>query len=228
MQKNDASLFILVFLVPLTTILIVRTYLENRRSRGNPLRKFGVCLGAAGMLGFLATFWLAAFPLEFLNHVELPNMLGGTRLVAPDGRVFVVSWPISRVQRYGPEGFEKGFSYRGKATVLGISDNGNVLICTYREAMKFSPDGVEIPPREPCSDGTIKFSSSTYQSRAKVPAIALNWASALAVPLWHPIVGWLIALFGGLIAYSASSDIRRDKVGALGSGTESNNTPSSS
>src|SRR5215467_11050791 len=43
-------------------------------------------------------------------------------------------------------------------------------------------------------------------SDAKVPTIAFNWFSALAVPLWHPVAGWVIALSGYLLFKFSSYD----------------------
>jgi hypothetical protein len=40
---------------------------------------------------------------------------------------------------------------------------------------------------------------NSSQRTAKVPAIAFNWISALAVPLWHPVAAWIIGLFGVLL-----------------------------
>lgn len=94
-----------------------------------------------------------------------------------------MSWAIARVQRYGPDGFEMGFNYGGhKAKRLGISESGNILICFGSDQLVvFTRDGVELLPRKPCSDGFVP-SPLTYTSHAKVPAIAFNWLSVLAVP----------------------------------------------
>ena len=198
------SILPLAILMILTTIFVVRIYREFGRSKNNPFKIFGICVAAAGVFGFLGAFWIATLPMAFLDHFELPNMLGADHLTAPDGRVFIVSSPILRVQRYGPDGFERGFSYKRKAFHFGMSASGNVLICaTGDELITYSPDGVEVPPRASCPQGVIA-STSWYPSHAKVPAIAFNWFSALAVPLWHPIAGWLVAAFGGFWFWLAS------------------------
>jgi hypothetical protein len=109
-----------------------------------------------------------------------------------------VSSPIARVQRYGPNGFEMGFLYGRKAFEFGMSPSGNILICaTGKELLTYSPDGNEVLPRGSCKDG-FGASWSSYPSRARVPTIASNWLSALAVPFWHPVAAWLIALLTGL------------------------------
>ena len=167
----------------------------------NLARMLAFCITLVGLLGFLGAAWINFFPPEPLDHFELPNTIGGDRLTAPDGRVFVVSPPTARVQRYGPEGFEKGFSYQHKASAFGMSASGNVLICSSGQLIAFSPDGAEVPPRGSCPNGTLGSTLSSYQSHAKVPAIAFNRFSALAVPLWHPLVGWFVAAFGGLLLW---------------------------
>jgi hypothetical protein len=157
-----------------------------------------------GVVGFLQPFWL--FPAEFLNRVELPNTLEAVRITAPDGRVFIASEPFSRVQRYGPSGFERGFAIdsRGGAFDAGVSPSGNILICSARAhgLITYDSDGVEISPREPCAfsvsnQGRIP-SLNYYSSQAKVPFIALSWLAALAIPLWHPILAWLMIAAGGI------------------------------
>lgn len=187
-------------------IIAVKMYGDFRlASSDNLARKLAICISMAGLLGFFEMIWIDFLPSELLDHVELPNTLQGVRLTAPDGRVFVVSPPIARVQRYGPEGFEKGFMYARKAFEFGMSASGNILICSAGGILlAYSPDGVEVPPRGSCPHGTVGSSfssdpSSFYPSNAKVPTIAFNWFSALAVPLWHPVAGWLVAVLGGLI-----------------------------
>jgi hypothetical protein len=182
------------------SIIVVQTYRHYRASITNFLGILGFCIGVAGLLGFLGTGWINFFPPEFLDRFELPNdRLEGVRLTAPDGRVFIASPSLARVQRYGPEGFEKGFSYRHKAFKFGMSASGNILICTgVGDLFTYSPDGAELPHRGSCP-GRFEFSSSSYPSHARVPTIAFNWFSAWAVPLWHPFAGWFTAAFGALL-----------------------------
>lgn len=171
----------------------VKGYRHWRASTTNFVRKLAICIIAVGVLGFLEPIWIYLFPRELLDHFELPNTLRADRLTAPDGRVFVVSF--LRVQRYGPEGFEKGFMV-GRNSRSAMSASGNVLICSLDgELLTYTPDGDELPPRRSCRD-RFERSSSSYPSHAKVPTIAFNWFSALAVPLWHPFAAWGIGLFG--------------------------------
>jgi hypothetical protein len=146
----------------------------------------------------------ALFPRELLDHFELPNTLEAVRLTAPDGRVFIVSSSIERVQRYGPEGFEKGFLVGKKVSTSAMSASGNVLL-SRREMLTYTPDGAEVPPSGSCRD-RLEGSYSSYPSDAQVPTIAFNWFSALAVPLWHPVVAWFIALFGGCLFEATHRD----------------------
>lgn len=100
-----------------------------------------------------------------------------------------------RVQRYGPEGFEKAFLV-GKVSFAAISSAGNVVICSPGHEMRtYSPDGDPLPPPRPCWEG-FEGAPTATPSAAKVPAIALNWLAALAVPLWHPVAAWLITMLG--------------------------------
>lgn len=159
-----------------------------------------------GALGLFASFWLAGSPPDFLEHFELPNdPLQGVHLTAPDGRVFIASPAIMRMQRYGPEGFEKGFMYALNARSFRMSASGNILICGRTNVLlTLSADGNEVPPRRTCHDG-VEPSPLSYASRAQVPGIAFNWISTMAVPLWNPIAGWLIAILGSLLLRFSSS-----------------------
>jgi hypothetical protein len=186
-----------VFLLVFCGLLAVQSYREWHATNDLP-RRVAVCICGACVLAFCEPVWIYVFPPRFLEHVELANAPYGERLTAPDGRVFIVSSPIARVQRYGPDGFEKGFMYGSKAFTFGISTSGNVLICAIGDhLLTYSPDGTEVLPRRSCKDELIS-SSSSYPSHAKVPTIAFNWFSALAVPLWHPVAAWLTALIPGL------------------------------
>jgi len=128
------------------------------------------------------------------------NSLGTIRVTAPDGRVFVASIPTGRVQRYGPGGFERGFfvDSRGGYFDFGLSLSGDIMICSGRGAalVTYDRDGLEIGERKPCtrdykSSGLLP--SPYHVSHAEVPAIASSWLAAVAVPLWHPFVAWLIS-----------------------------------
>jgi len=158
-----------------------------------------ICVIAVGVLGFSEPLWLRFLPRDTLNRFELPNTLDADRFTAPDGHVFIVSTSILHVQRYGSEGFENGFFFvgGGKHSSAAVSASGNLVICSSsrREMITYTPDGDEIPPRKPCWDG-FEGSFSYYPSSAKVPGIAFNLFSALAVPLWHPYVGIMILMFG--------------------------------
>ena len=190
---------IIIFLTILAAIAAVMGYENWHALPTNSSQKLALCISAVGVLGFVAPIWLTFFPRELLDHFELPNtVMQADRLTAPDGRVFIVSLPILRVQRYGPEGFEKSF-YVGKGSSSAMSTSGNILICTYGGLLfTYTPDGDVAPPRGSCKGG-LAGSTFSYASKAKAPAIAFNWFSALAVPLWHPVLGWGIALIGGLL-----------------------------
>ena len=202
-----------IFLAVVTTIAAGHAgkgYRDWRASTTNFVGKLGICIFAVGALGFALCCtiagWIHFFPRELLDHFELPNTLQADRLTAPDGRVFIVSSPFLRVQRYGAEGFEKGFMVGSKVSRSAMSASGNVLICSLDgELLTYTPDGDELPPRRTCRH---RFEGATYfyyPSDAKVPAIAFNWFSALAVPLWHPVAGWVIILFGSLLFKGFSS-----------------------
>ena len=191
--------FPLVFVLASFAVMAVRMYREWRTTAGDLPKKLAICVGGVCVLAFAEPFWINVFPSNVLDHIELPNSPAADRLTGPDGRVFVVSSPIARVQRYGPDGFEIGFLYRRKAFTFGMSPSGNILICaTGGELITFSPDGIEVPPRGSCKNG-IAASWSPYPKRAKVPTIAFNWLSAIAVPFWHPVAAWLSALLTGLL-----------------------------
>jgi hypothetical protein len=142
---------------------------------------------------------------EFLDGVELPNSLQAVRVTAPDGRVFIASGPMGRVQRYGPSGFERGFAIdtRGGAFDVGISPDGDLLICSVRARglITYDQDGRETGDRQPCAyreSNHGRIPSELNDSHAIVPFVALNWIAAIAVPLWHPIVAWLMIAASGL------------------------------
>jgi hypothetical protein len=164
------------------------------------------CVAAVGIIGFLLPLGLGVFPDEWLNATELPNALGSARVTAPNGRVFVASEPLGRVQRYGPEGFERGFYVDGQggAFDIGVSEAGDVLICSVRARalIIYTEDGVETARRGPCTfndaNGGLIPASRHYERNARVPEVALGWFGLLAVPLWHPFVAWFMILMGGL------------------------------
>ena len=86
-----------------------------------------------------------------------------------------------------------------------MSATGNLLICSARAGhvlITYNPDGQEIGYRQPCEPSTAHHGqlpdTPSYVANAKVPRIADSWLAALAVPLWHPFSGWLMAACGGL------------------------------
>ncbi|HEV2154029.1 hypothetical protein [Bradyrhizobium sp.] len=172
-------------------------------------RNIVICLIALGMACFLGQGLIASSAPDFLNEIELPNSLGSMRLAAPDGRVFIVSEPLGRVQRYGPSGFERGFQvHAGGGTFdAGISPSGEVLLCLGRshELVRLDQDGRETGPRQSCArnvwgDDRIPFLNH-YAARVQVPLIAFSWIAAMAVPLWHPFTAWLLMMVGILLSY---------------------------
>jgi hypothetical protein len=200
---------LVLFFLALCTFMAVTMRREWQAATNDLPRKLGICIGGACVLAFAEPIWISLFPPQLLEHVELPNAPQGVRLTAPDGRVFVVSSAIARIQRYGPDGFEMGFMYGRKAFTFGMSPSGNILICaTGGELLTYSPDGMEVPPRGSCQDGFLT-SSSDYPSHAKVPTIAFNWLSVLAVPLWHPVAAWLVGVLAGLFLWFYSKLAKR-------------------
>jgi hypothetical protein len=169
-------------------------------------RKFAIVLFVLGALGFLQPFWLRLVPDALLDWIEFPNAVGAVRLAAPNGRVFVASQPLGRVQRYGPDGFERGFFVAAQGGVfdLGVSPSGQVLICSVRarSVITYTQDGVEVGPRLPCAwseaNHGLMPAAAAYPNHAKVPDIAFSWYARLALPLWHPMLAWVMALLGGL------------------------------
>jgi hypothetical protein len=200
MAVADRVIVAVLFLVVLCGIMAATSYREWQAANNLP-KKLAICFGAVCIFAFGEPAWINLVPPGLLQHVELPNAPYGARLTAPDGRVYVVSSPIGRVQRYGTEGFEMGFMYFRKAFTFGMSASGNILICaTGGELLTYGSDGTEVQPRASCKDG-LMVSPSSYASHAKVPAIAFSWFSALAVPFWHPVAAWLSAVCGGLVFY---------------------------
>jgi hypothetical protein len=206
-KRNKMSILFQLAVLSIMTVIAVMMYRDfSQASANNLATKLAFCGSIAGLLGFAEVAWIGLLPNELLDHFEMPNTLGADRLTAPDGRVFIVSSPIARVQRYGPEGFEKGFNYGHKAFTFGMSASGNILICAAGgELLTYSPDGVEVQPRRSCLHGVFDRSLASYASNAKVPTIAFNWFSALAVPLWHPVAGWLVLVLGGLLRWLFSA-----------------------
>jgi hypothetical protein len=111
-------------------ITSVKGYRRWRAPTTNSVGKFAICIIAVGVIGFVEPFWIRLFPHELLDRFELPNTLEAVRLTAPDGRVFIVSPPILRLQRYAPEGFEKGFLVGRKVSrpaIFGVWQRINLL-----------------------------------------------------------------------------------------------------
>jgi hypothetical protein len=46
--------------------------------------------------------------------------------------------------------------------------------------------------------GIIPSATRDYSGDAKVPDIAFSWFATRAVPLWHPMLAWLMVLVAGL------------------------------
>jgi hypothetical protein len=191
--------------VVICTAVAVQTYFQHRASMTTLPGIFGFLITMVGLLGFFGSASIAFFPSKFLDRFELPNdPIQGVRLTAPDGRIFIVSPPLDRVQRYGPEGFETGFRLGRKASRYGMSSSGNILLCTANgELFTYSPDGAELPSVRSCASGFD--AQPVYASHAQVPRIAFNWFSSLAVTLWHPFAGWLTAALGLLLLRLSSS-----------------------
>jgi hypothetical protein len=190
-------MFLVVIILAVgATIGIVKAYRHWQAPTTNFVGKLAICIIAVGLIGFCEPA-LVLFPPELLAHLELPNTLFADRLTAPDGRVFIVSSLIQRVQRYGPEGFENGF-WTGKVSSSAISASGDILICSPGGVLlTYTPDGNNVPPSRSCRNPLGQ--SAYYPSDAKVPTIAFNWFSVLAVPLWHPFVAWGIMGFGSIL-----------------------------
>jgi len=76
------------------------------------------------------------------------------------------------------------------------------MICSARARalITYDADGQERGERKPCTvdrDGDSgRLPSPHYSVRANVPTIASNWLAAIAIPLWHPFVAWLMGLVG--------------------------------
>jgi hypothetical protein len=164
-------------------------------------KNVGICAVVLGAGGFFAQLLVAQ---KLPSNIEFPNSLESVRIAAVDGRVYIHSVPLARVQRYGPDGFERAFAVERHGYFVGVSPSNAVLICSARARalITYDRDGNEIGERSPCE---VDFSSSgllpspSYRANANVPAIASSWIAALAVPLWHPAVAWLMALVGLLI-----------------------------
>ena len=82
--------------------------------------------------------------------------------------------------------------------MAAVSASGNLVICSSGgEMITYTPDGEELSPRRRCWDGfENSLSYSYYPSNAKVPGIAFNRFSALAVLLWHPVAELVVMMVG--------------------------------
>jgi hypothetical protein len=139
------------------------------------------------------------------SDVELPNTLTSAEIAAPDGRVYIANQFNARVQRYGPHGFERGFTVdsQGGPFDIGVSPSGNILICSARTRLliAYDPDGEDIGVRGPCDvdPHTGLIPSPNYRPRADVPFIASSWYMRLAIPLWHPAIAYFMLVLGALL-----------------------------
>ena len=110
-------------------VMAIKLYRDWQVAAGDVPKKLVICVSGICIFAFCEPLWINLFPSNVLEHIELPNSPMADRLTAPDGHVFVVSSPIARVQRYGPDGFEMGFLFGRKASAFGMSPSGNILIC---------------------------------------------------------------------------------------------------
>jgi hypothetical protein len=160
-----------------------------------------IFLFVIGMAGF-AQLELGRLPHDW----EIPNSLQSVKVTAPDERVFVASAPTGRVQRYGPNGFERGFKVdsHGGHFEIGVAPSGDIVVCSTRGRARivYDRDGIERGERGRCETEQKNrglLPSPVYRPLADVPVFATSWIAALAVPLWHPFAAGLVALIGMLM-----------------------------
>jgi hypothetical protein len=169
------------------------------------IRLLGLCLTISGAALFLVMTVLLSLPARTTERIELPNERKSPQIIAPDGQVFVANSYTFRIQRYGPDGFERGFwvDAGGGSFAIGLTADGLILVCTQRERhlITYTRDGQEIGsrgtcPYDPGNNGLmLSNGASPFASHAKVPRVATHWLSAAALPLaYHPFYAWI--LFG--------------------------------
>ncbi|HEY1244181.1 MAG TPA: hypothetical protein VGF29_05050 [Hyphomicrobiaceae bacterium] len=189
--------------------------------RGHVLSGALFALGASGF-GVVPVIILPAMG-SLLDGVELPAYFGTTTIVGPRGKRYALIRDLSRVQRYDKAGrFEKGWFVGGGGWVeigLTTDDKIAVLVWRPRQVEMFNPDGS--PAGQPISFPTLAkvatrrdylcpsenllcpseylIEGVSLQNPTPVNNPGFRWNTLLLLPLWHPIVAWLLLACGIVI-----------------------------
>jgi hypothetical protein len=160
---------------------------------------------------------------SLLDGVELPAYFETTTIVGPGGGRYALTSHLSRVQRYGKAGrFEKGWFVRGGGWVeigLTTDDKIAVLVWRPRQVETFNPDGsLAVPPTSFATQDKLTarrdylcpsehylcpseylIEGVSLQNPTPVNNPGFRWNTLLLLPLWHPIVAWLLLTCGIVI-----------------------------
>jgi hypothetical protein len=195
-----------ILITCLFLIILVFGFLRLVQRKGRtPAAAFFGILGFTGLLGFMGPVWIPEFG-ESLKNIELPNSIGATKVAADGVGVYVASVPLQRIQRYQPNGmFEMGWFVPASGGIFAVQAgaDGMIEVCTARgrKLLIYSSDGQLRDTRNDC-----KYSEIASSTDHKIRQGILGWA---LVPLWHPIIGWLMV--ASMFFYKRRSNKAVDK-----------------
>jgi hypothetical protein len=177
------------------------------------VRRLFLILFWTGIIGFVGAFFLPRVGAR-LAHVELPAFFETTTIRLPDGGFLRATLPTQRLQRYDRDGhFIAGWFVEaaGGHFMTGLTTDGNVAICTARgrHLDVYDLDGTRVGGRRACTARSqvgryVLWPSDFDAAEISLRAVAVvapqhpSIASLVWVPLWHPLVAWLMAVVGAL------------------------------
>jgi hypothetical protein len=178
-------------------------------------KAFSGVLLAIGAFGFCAPFILPVAG-NLLRHVELPAFYETAAIVGPGGQTFTLTQHLARLQRYDKAGhFEAGWfvDSKGGAVSLGTTTDGKIAVAAARSRRVefFNPDGTTERPSMEFTRATkelmgrylepseYRVDGATFETPVVVNNPAVRWNTLLLLPLWNPVIAWLL-LGGGIVA----------------------------
>ncbi|MGE0698571.1 MAG: hypothetical protein AB7O57_05700 [Hyphomicrobiaceae bacterium] len=174
-----------------------------------PLSAARLLVGSAGAFGFLIAPDLPAGGAS-LDRVELPAVVA-TSITARDGARYALIEHMRRVQRYDPTGrFERGWfvDSAGGLAGIGMTREGLVAVASYRRRHVELFDSNGMPVGAPVAidvhwkgewskhlqPGALAAPGLTIAATGHAPPPPTSWRTLALLPLWHPLVAWLMML----------------------------------
>jgi hypothetical protein len=175
------------------------------------LRRIAFALFLFGGFGFVGMSLIPRMGHR-LDYVELPAMFDTTTIALPDGGRLTATFPMGRLQVYGKDRFfQHGWfvNSKGGHFGIGLTSKDQIAVCSARSQQAEIYDlsgrssGLVLPCNYSSKMGRILYPSLVSIESEKLQIVSeVNMPTPrlltlLMVPLWHPIIAWLMALLGG-------------------------------